>query len=47
VKQDVIGISSTDDKYNIQLLTTDLLSCHCVESSIHVRYLWSNVKGLQ
>ena len=30
VKQDVIGISSTDDKYNIQLSTTDLLSCHRV-----------------
>jgi len=30
MKQDVIGISSTDDKYNIQLSTTDLLSCHQV-----------------
>jgi len=30
LKQDVIGISSTDDKYNILLSTTDLLSCHNV-----------------
>jgi hypothetical protein len=30
VKQDIIGISSTDDKYNIHLSTTELLSCHRV-----------------
>jgi len=30
MRNDVIGISSTDDKYNIQLLSTNLLSCHWV-----------------
>ncbi len=30
VKDDPLGISSTDTKYNVQLSSTDLLSCHRV-----------------
>jgi len=29
MKNDILSISSMDTKYNVQLSSTDLLSCHC------------------
>jgi hypothetical protein len=46
VKDDVLAISSTDTRFNVQLSSTDLLLCHRVNQIFNVRLLWSHVQAI-